>query len=154
MKDKEMETRADNFSDERIIQNFEKNPCALFYFTFPDWNNDAEKAEYNKWKTASQNDFKEELKGAQQMEKMMKKTNRAEIGIGRIALHFKDRWNISYGEIGKICGYSDEAVRGYVELFEEGVVEGGIDVSTLPKKYFDDVVLQRIKDKHLIKPSL
>jgi hypothetical protein len=154
MKDKEMETRADNFSDERIIQNFEKNPCALFYFTFPDWNNDAEKEEYNKWKKKSQDDFKDELKGAQQMEKMMKKSNRAELGLGRIALYLMYQYGRPYGETAKVAGYSDEAIRGYVQDFIEGYCEGAIDGSYLPKKYFSSEMLMEIKAKYAEKPKL
>ena len=154
MKEQESSTRADNFSDERILQNFEKNPCALFYFTFPDWASKEEKEEYMKWKGKSQQDFRNELTKAQKSDELLKKTNRAELGLGRIAAYFDYKYQIPCGEIGKISGYSDEAIRGYKDNFYEGVGEGAIDESYLPKKYFSPEFLMDIKAKYAEKAKL
>lgn len=121
MYEKEITMKADGQNTlERVLQNFDANPAALFYFKFPDWEA-GEKQEYLKYKEESQRKFRELFERDEKLKEKLMKSSRSEFALGRICTYLLWKHNTSYSELGKVCGYSDEKIREvcnkYVELF-------------------------------------
>lgn len=142
---------ASQASMERILQNFDANPAALFYFTFPDWETAEAKEEYLKWKTKSQADLIKLFEEKASLEDRMKKSSRAEIALGRLCEYLMWKHDTTYDELGKLTGYSKDKIRlsinSYVELF--GSNEDYINSHS--KAYFPEdyahYVLNQYKEK-------
>jgi hypothetical protein len=133
----EIAMRADQFSDERILKNFEANPCSLFYFTFPDWSSKEEKEEYTAWKGKSQQDLDDEFDKWDKLQQRKLVANlQTEQGIARVAAFLNWQYGISYVDIGILCGYSEVSIRKFTDLFIDDIFTGNVEVEALPKKYF------------------
>jgi hypothetical protein len=137
MKETELSMRADQFSDERILKSFDANPCALFYFTFPDWESEEVHKDYLTHKEESQKDLAAEF---DEYEKAKKMTNVAKMANMRLLgyLYWKYTLNISFQELGALCGLSGEGVRQLVIEFYDKVYKGEINSATLPARFTDE----------------
>lgn len=145
MKEKELSTKADQMSDERIIQNFDANPCALFYFSFPDWDSPEEKAEYLTYKEASQADLSREFDKWEKMQTLLQNTTRAEIGIARVASYLNFRYQLPLSELGTLAGYSEDKMRQMTESFYQAIEDQLIDIESLPKKYYTPEFIEHVR---------
>ena len=137
MKEVELSIRADQFSDERVLKSFDANPCALFYFTFPDWESEEAHKEYLIQKEESQKDLAAEF---DEYEKAKKEKNLMKMATMRLLgyLYWRYTLNISFMELGQLCGYSGEQVRQMIIEFYGDIYKGEITKSSLPPKFTDD----------------
>ncbi len=154
MREIELSTRADQFSDERILKNFDANPCALFYFTFSDWETPEQKQEYVAQKEASQKNLLEEFDRWEKLNKQESSNTRAENGIARIAAFLNWKYQIPTSEIGRLAGYSQQSIDRFLKTFGFSIAEGSIQKDDLPKKYFDDAFFEWIKQRYELETRL
>ena len=141
-------------SDERILQNFDANPCALFYFTFPDWDTPEEKAEYLSHKEQSQQDLAKEFDKWEKMQSLLQNTTRAELAIARVASYLNFRYQLPLNELGALAGYSEDKMRQMADTFYQAIADQLVDVESLPKKYFTPDFLQFVKQYLDNKPKV
>ena len=153
MQEKEMNMRSDEMFGDRILKNFDENPCALFYFSFPDWGPE-EKTEYLKFKEESQRQLASESKKWRKTQQIFENQSRSEIGLARISAYLYWKYSIPYREIGVLSGFSDEKIRETVNQFMEKVEEGLFNEENLPKKYFDQDFYLYVKNTMAQKPGL
>jgi hypothetical protein len=147
MKEKEMAMRADEQSDERILANYDANPCSLFFFTFKDWAEE-EKIEYMKHKEQSHIQFEKEFSKWEKLNEFMTSVGgRAEIGIARIAAYMLSEYSIPYQEVAVLSGYSETKIRESLDSFIQAVHDETIEKSSLPKKYYDEKFYQFVEDR-------
>jgi hypothetical protein len=147
MKDAETASRADAMTDAHVLKNFEKNPCALFYFTFPNWDTPEDEAEYMKWKELSDKEFGEEFEQWEKFDAEKKKPQlrKARHGIARFAEALNRNYNISFAESGVLAGYGKQAIELMCEDFESAVLSGEYE-NLLPGAYFPEEVVAKIKE--------
>lgn len=118
-KEKTMTAGSQN-NTERVLQNFDANPCALFYFKFPDWS-PSDKEEYTKHKDESQRAFRTLFEKEEKLKEKLEKSARSDIALGRLCTYLLWKHSSSYNELAKLTGYSDDKIREsadrYVELY-------------------------------------
>ena len=164
MREAEMNIKSHEMTDEKVLSVFDKNPCALFYFTFPDWNTEEEKNEYLKYKEQSQKDLREEFgkwKIAKE-EKTKEKTNapmiRRKTSIGRIVSYLNWKYDIPFRELSALAGLEESELVDDRDLFFKRVCNGDIEPNKLPEYFFNKEFLavvrstyvEKEKDSHLL----
>jgi hypothetical protein len=145
MKEVELTTRADGFSDERILKNFDANPCALFYFTFPDWDGEAQKAEYMKHKTVSQADLLDEFSKWEKLNERDKKIPKSTQALARVITYLNFKYEIPFKELATLAGTAPDYMSDLQKKFISDVVSTDALRELLPRKYFGDDFLEFAK---------
>jgi hypothetical protein len=147
MEEKELAARADGLTDERILQNFDANPCAIAYFRFPDWDTKEQKDEYEKWKTKSQQDLRNEhTEWVKELSKK-KELQRKEFALARIALVLMHRGMFAADEIARISGYKPTSIYRILDGFNGFVASNEEYANQLPPIYFTPDLIDLVREK-------
>ena len=154
MKEKEMNMRADEQSDDRILSNYDANPCSMFFFTFDDWKKE-DKEEYMQYKEKSHMEFEKEFAKWEKLNELMNTVGgKAEIGMARIAAYLLSEYRIPYEEVAILSGYSETKIRESMDSFIQAVHEETIEKSALPKKYFNEKFYDFVEERLRLKAKI
>jgi len=147
MEEKELSARTDELTDDRILQNFDENPCAVAYFTFPDWETKEQKDEYISWKTKSQQDLRKEFDVWEKQSAEKKVLVRKEIALARMALVCSSRGIFSVDEVARIAGYKPNWIYTIMKNLNWLIATSEDFSNALPKQYFDEELIEFCKVK-------
>jgi hypothetical protein len=146
MRKVEEKAKAVEVGDEYVLKRFDANPCAMFYFNFPDWEPSV-KDEYLKHKDASQIDLLAEIEkfGIAQGNPKTMYLQKAQAGLARIGSYFNLKWDIPTRDISALAGYSDSTFNKFITEFEDSVSSGEIPAEELPNKFFPPEYVEILK---------
>ncbi len=151
MRDSEMSIKSNQVSDENVLGCFDKNPCALFYFTFPDLPED-EKKEYEEQKKKSQMDLRAEFEVWEKMKESLDKQDRGKMAIGRITAYLRWQNGMKYEDMAKYSGYSKQYHIDAENYFVDEVCTKEEIFNILPRTHFIPEFVERIqahyREKH------
>lgn len=138
MKESELALKSEDIiNKDRLLKNFDKNPTALFYFTFNDWDSEEEKAEYLTYKEKSQQDLYDEFANFEKFANTTKDKS-VQLNLGRIVSYFNFKYQISLNELSTLTGATEDKLREYRDLFIEQLTTNEEYATSLPPKYFND----------------
>ena len=143
VKDHELGLRSGSVPDEAILKIYDKNPCAQFFFDFPDWDTPEQKEEYETHKKSSQQDLREEFEKWDKLNEdvkdggvVTKRAKRQKLAIGRFCAYLNWKYKISFKQLSILTGMSNRFINNMRDDIVRDIGNGTITEADLPPNYF------------------